>query len=560
MARRKFWGWGLESETLGEAAAKRITARVAGLTGLAPGRYRPPPELHRIRLPAVRATPPAALAHLCRTDPYSRASHTYGKSYPDYVRAWAGDFASAPDVVAWPTSEAEVAALLAWAGDAGLAVIPYGAGSSVVGGVEPVVGDGYRGVVTVDLGRLDRVCEVDRRSRAARIQAGILGPELEAQLRPSGLTLRHFPQSFAWSTLGGWIATRSGGHYATLGTHIDEFVESLRVVAPAGVVETRRLPGSGAGPSPDRLLIGSEGALGIITEAWMRLQDRPTHRAAASLRFASFAAAAEALCAVGQAGLHPSNLRLVDAAEARLAGAGDGTHHLLLLGFESADHPVDAWMDRALACLADHGGRPAGAGSPRARDPLADAWRGAFLRAPVEREALLAHGMLHDTFESAITWDRFAGFHAAVGAAAEAAIRRVTGRPGHVTCRVTHVYPDGLAPYFTLHGVPRPGAEIEQWREIKAAVSAALLAAGGTITHHHAVGRDHMPWYRQQRPPLFGDALAAAKRVLDPGGLLNPGVLVPAPSAPEAAGAAGRASGGGNPECGRERGGEAACG
>lgn len=523
--RRKFWGWGLESETLSEAEARRVAARTGLLTRLAPGRYCAPPVLDEVCLPAPRIVPRAGLASLCHSDTYSRASHTYGKSYPDYVRAWRREFDSAPDVVAYPASEADIVALLDWAGDAGLAVIPFGGGSSVVGGVEPKVGDGYEGVLTIDLGRLDKVVEIDRTSRAARIQGGVLGPSLEAQLKPAGLTLRNFPQSFAYSTLGGWIATRSGGHYATLYTHIDEFVESLRVVSPAGVLETRRLPGSGAGPSPDRLLIGSEGSLGIITEAWMRLQDRPVHRASVALRFGDFHVAAEAIREVSQAGLYPTNLRLVDAEEARLAGAGDGSFHLVVLAFESADHPVDAWMSRALECMADHGGAVNRDGSPQARDELADAWREAFIRAPYNREALIAHGLMHDTFESAITWERFGEFHAAVKDATELAIQRATGRPGHVTCRLTHVYPDGPAPYFTFHAVPTPGAEIEEWREIKSAASDALINAGGTITHHHAVGRDHMPWYEAQRPDLFGQALSAAKRVLDPGAILNPGVL-----------------------------------
>ena len=331
--------------------------------------------------------------------------------------------------------------------------------------------------------------------------------------------------------MGGWIATRSGGHYATLYTHIDEFVESLRTVTPAGTMESRRLPGSGAGPSPDRLMIGSEGSLGIITEAWMRLQDRPTHRASAALRFGDFAAAAAAIRAVGQAGLYPTNLRLVDSEEARLAGAGDGSFHLAVLAFESADHPVDAWMSRALECMADHGAAFDRDAAAQARDPLADAWREAFIRAPYDREGLIAHGLLHDTFETAITWDRFEAFHASVKAATERAIADVTGRPGHVTCRFTHVYPDGPALYFTYHAAPAPGAEIEQWRAIKGAASDALIEAGGTITHHHAVGRDHMPWYETQRPKLFGEALAAAKRTLDPDEILNPGVLLPPRSA-----------------------------
>ena len=525
--RRKFWGWGLEAQTLSEAEARRVVERIAPLVGLEPGPYTAPPRIEEVRLHPPRVAPPDSLAALCRSDDHARASHAYGKSYPDYVRAFRRAFEAAPDVVAYPENEADVAALLDWAGTAGLAVIPYGGGSTVVGGVEPRTGSGYAAALTIDLRRLDKVLEIDRASRAARIQAGIFGPALEARLKPAGLTLRHFPQSFEFSTLGGWIATRSGGHYATLYTHIDEFVESLRTVTPAGVLESRRLPGSGAGPSPDRLVIGSEGALGIVTEAWMRLQDRPTWRASAALRFVDFAAAAEAIRAVGQAGLYPTNLRLVDSEEARLAGAGDGGFHLVVLAFESADHPVEPWMTRALECMADHGAAFDREAPAKARDPLADAWRAAFIRAPYDREALIAHGLLHDTFESAVTWDRFAEFHASVKAATEAAIRRATGAPGHVTCRFTHVYPDGPAPYFTYHAKPAPGAEIEQWREIKAAASDALITASGTITHHHAVGRDHMPWYETQRPALFGVALAAAKAVLDPGGVLNPGVLVP---------------------------------
>jgi alkyldihydroxyacetonephosphate synthase len=401
----------------------------------------------------------------------------------------------------------------------------------VVGGVEPAVGEGYRGVVSLDLSRLDRVLEVDRTSRAARIQAGVLGPALEQQLRPHGLTLRHFPQSFEFSSLGGWIATRSGGHYATLYTHIDDFVESLRVVTPTGTLESRRLPGSGAGPSPDRLFIGSEGILGVITEAWMRLQDRPVFRAAAAVAFDDFAAGARAARAVAQAGLFPANCRLLDPGEAATAGAGSGAEAVLLLAFESADHPLDAWMARALECARDHGGRvPPDAGRTRraeegAREGAAGAWRKAFLDAPYLRDALVTMGMVSETFETAVTWDRFPVFHAGVLAAAGDAVQRVCGA-GHVTCRFTHVYPDGPAPYYTVIAPGRRGAELEQWAAIKQAAADAVLALGGTITHHHAVGRDHRPWYDRQRPDAFARALGAAKAALDPNGILNPGVLI----------------------------------
>jgi alkyldihydroxyacetonephosphate synthase len=303
------------------------------------------------------------------------------------------------------------------------------------------------------------------------------------------------------------------------------------VVTPSGVVQTRRLPGSGAGPAPERLFIGSEGTLGIIVEAWMRLQDRPTFRASASVTFSDFLAGAEAARAIAQAGLFPANCRLLDPGEAVLSGSGSGDDAVLLVAFESADHGLDAWMARALECARDHGGQvPAGAGQTRtaaegARDGAAGAWRRAFLDAPYLRNAIVALGMVSETFETAVTWDRFPAFHAAVLAAARDAVQRVCGG-GTVTCRFTHVYPDGPAPYYTVIAPGRRGAELEQWATIKAAASDVLLRHGGTITHHHAVGRDHRPWYDQERPELFAEALRAAKRVLDPSGILNPGVLL----------------------------------
>jgi alkyldihydroxyacetonephosphate synthase len=528
--RRRFWGWGWEDGGPAPEHQQAIAQLLAGRFGV-PVDIAPPPRLDELALPEPRLAPPASLADVCSRAPYDRAAHTYGKAFRDVVRAYQRDFAHPPDVVAFPRTEADVAAVLDWCGDVRAAAIPYGGGSSVVGGVEARVGDAYRGVVTIDLGRLDRVLEVDATSRAARIQAGVLGPALEDQLRPHDLTLRHFPQSFEFSTLGGWIATRSGGHYATLYTHIDDFVESLRVVTPAGVVETRRLPGSGAGPSPDRLFIGSEGVLGIIVEAWMRLQARPVHRAAASVTFADFPAGAAAARAVAQAGLFPANCRLLDAGEALTSGAGAGDAAVLLLAFESADHPPDAWMARALECARDHGGRvPPDAGRTHSggtgeRAGAAGAWRRAFLDAPYLRDVLVGMGMVSETFETATTWDRFPDLHAAVTEAAEAAVRRVCGA-GQVTCRFTHVYPDGPAPYYSILAPGHRGSQLTQWDDIKSTVSDAVIRAGGTITHHHAVGRDHRPWYDQQRPQLFAKALAAAKRTVDPHDTLNPGVLI----------------------------------
>ncbi|HVO26484.1 MAG TPA: FAD-binding oxidoreductase [Candidatus Margulisiibacteriota bacterium] len=529
--RQKFWGWGWEDEGPTVEQQQRIAQLLAARFGLSEVTIDPPPRIHDIMLRTPRLSPPAPLAGICSTEPFERAGHSYGKSFRDVVRAFRRQYPNPPDVVAFPRDESDIVALLDWCTSARAAAIPYGGGSSVVGGVEPPGGNAYRGVVSIDLRKLKRVIEIDRTSRAARIQAGVYGPALEEQLKPHGYTLRHFPQSFEFSSLGGWIATRSGGHFATLYTHIDDFVESLRVVTPTGIVESRRLPGSGAGPSPDRMFIGSEGTLGIITEAWMRLQDRPTFRNSVSITFSDFNAAVAATRAISQAGLYPSNCRLLDAAEAVNAGAGSGSEAVLIVAFESADHSLDAWMARALECCRDHGGNvPAGAGTTRtdkdaSREGAAGAWRQSFLSAPYLRDALVAMGMLTETFETAITWDRFSEFHAGVMAAAQAAVQRVCGA-GQVTCRFTHVYPDGPAPYYSIIAPAKKGSQIEQWDEIKTAASDAVLRLGGTITHHHAVGRDHRRWYDRQRPDGFARALVAAKAALDPAGILNPGVLI----------------------------------
>jgi alkyldihydroxyacetonephosphate synthase len=526
--RLKHFGWGREGEGLTPEEERAALDRYRRLFEVEDFDECAPPALSEIRLRPPRIVPPPALAPHCSSETYDRAAHTYGKSFGDYARGLAGNYGNAPDVVAYPRNEAEAAEVIDWAGGAQAAVIPFGAGSSVVGGVEPKLDAGsYRGAISVDLRHLDRVVEIDRTSRAARIEAGVLGPALEAQLRPDGMTLRHFPQSYEYSTLGGWIATRSGGHFATLYTHIDDLVESLRIVTPRGLVETRRLPGSGAGPSPDRLFIGSEGILGIITQAWMRLQDRPRFRAGGAVRFADFFSAARAVRAIAQAGLYPANCRILDPKEAQNTGAGDGAAAILVLAFESADHALDPWIARALECCADHGGILEDREKADAhREGAAGAWRHAFIRMPYARERLIRRAIITDTFETAITWERFERFHDTVKAVTESAIREATGRPGQVTCRFTHVYPDGPAPYFTFHALGRHSELLEQWRTIKTAASDALIAGGGTITHHHAVGRDHRPWYDKQRPELFAAALRAAKRELDPHDLLNPGVLV----------------------------------
>jgi alkyldihydroxyacetonephosphate synthase len=539
--RLKHWGWGYEDQTPTATQMREAAEGIRARFGFG-GEVEKPLPLDAVELRAARLKAPERFGDLFRDGRYERVSHALGKSYRDVVQGFYGHFPNPPDLVAYPRDESEIETVLSWAEAEGAAVIPFGGGTSVCGGVEPRLGD--RPVVTMDLRRLDRVLEVDPQSLSARIQAGATGPVLEGQLREHGLTLRHFPQSFEYATLGGWIATRAGGHFATLETHIDDLVESVRAITPRGTWESRRLPGSGAGPSPDRMLIGSEGILGVIAEAWVRVRPRPEFKASRGVEFGDFMAAARAVREIAQSGLYPANCRLLDASEAELTGAGNGQSHLLILGFESAHHPVDASMDIALDIARAHGGTPNS--PPMGRNPTqgegnrptggedggVGAWRGAFLLAPYLRDTFVACGVLSETFETAVTWDRFEEFHASVMTAAREAVAGVSGVPTEgpgaprVSCRFTHVYPDGVAPYFTILAPAVRGGEVEQWDEIKAAVSEALIDGGGTITHHHAVGRDHRPWYDRQRPAPFAAALRAAKAELDPAAVLNPGVLV----------------------------------
>ncbi len=497
MRDRSWWGWGWADQALGPTEIGELAGRVGAFVAL-DGQVAPVPDPGRLRKPRIEQPPVEA-----RSDNLARISHTYGKAYRDVIRNLRADFPNPPDWIAYPRRESEIEETLDWAAHVGAAVVPYGGGTSVVGGIE--LRDDERPFVTLDLTRMDSIVELDAACLSVRAQAGIDGPALEAALREEGLTLRHYPQSFEFSTLGGWLATHAGGHYATGRTHIDDFVGSLRVVTPVGVSESLRVPASGAGPSPDRFWLGSEGALGVITEAWMRVQSRPGFRAQASISFVEYAAGVAASKEIAQSGLLPANCRLLDPLESLIGAQTPQT--ALLLAFESADHPVESALDRAIELCRAHGGT---------RLDRETSWRGNFLRAPYLRDALARLGVVVETFETACPWGSFERLHAAVLDAVSPAI---------ATCRFTHVYPDGPAPYFTVYAPGRRGAELEIWDELKARVSDAVVANGGTITHHHAIGRDHNPWYQRQRPEPFGAVLSAAKRTLDPHRVLNPGVL-----------------------------------
>ena len=530
MKERKFWGWGYADELLTDNEENNIDKRIAETFQLDSVERINIPKAEQIELPKSRINPPKSLGSIFSQNQLERLNHSYGKSFPDSARSILGLFPSPPDLIAYPNSEQEITEILDWASSNDIAVIPYGGGSSVCGGVETDVGGDYAGVISLDMKNLNQIIEIDKDSRTASIQGGILGPELESKLKEYDLTMRHYPQSFEFSTLGGWIATRSGGHYATLYTHIDDFVESLKMITPSGLFETRRLPGSGAGPSPDRFAIGSEGIMGIITEASMRLQDRPTYRSSATVEFQDYEDALNALRQISQSGLFPSNCRVLDSNEALLNGAGNGTEHLLILSFESADHDKSMALGRALEISKDNNGlfEPQSKNKEDAhRSGSSGSWRSSFIKAPYLRESFTRRGIIQDTFETSITWDRGFEFIEDIKAETTKAIELITGKPSLVTCRITHSYPDGLAPYFTFGAYATPKTMIDIWKEIKLATNEICNSMGGTVTHHHAVGRDHRPnGYDKQRPELFSKVLISAKSTLDPKGVMNPGVLI----------------------------------
>ena len=356
---RSFWGWGYEDGFPDDDARKDLALRIQPIVGRVP-ELQPLPSAARLSVPQPRFTPPVELRGLGTTDPRDRAQHTYGRGYRDLVRGFRGDFSPAPDWVFYPTEESHLVALFRFCEAESVALVPYGGGTNVVGGVEhhARAGGRTRGTACVDLSRMDKVLEIDTASRAARIQAGATGPRIAQQLAPQGLWLRHYPQSFELSTLGGWIATRAGGHYATLYTHIDDLVQALRVLTPAGVIETRRVPASGAGPAPERLFLGSEGAFGIVhpRPGCGFSRRRPGARARASASAASatrVSACPRPLAVRSLSGELPSPRR----GRRRCCIAFRAMERaVLLLAFESADHPVEPWMERALSIATDLGG------------------------------------------------------------------------------------------------------------------------------------------------------------------------------------------------------------
>ncbi|MBH5131454.1 FAD-binding oxidoreductase [Streptomyces sp. HB-N217] len=461
-----------------------------------------------------------------RTDAESRIRHTRGKSTADLLRMRAGDTADTPAAVVLPDGHDEVLTVLAACAEHGLALVPFGGGTSVVGGLAPGHGGAF---VALDLRRMNRLLDLDEVSRTATLQPGLRAPEAEALLAEHGYTLGHFPQSYEWATVGGFAATRSSGQASAGYGRFDEMVLGLTLATPSGTLDTGRAPRSAAGPDLRQLVLGSEGAFGVITAVTVRVRPLPKVRRYEGWRFASFDEGAAALRRLAQDGPRPTVLRLSDETETLIGlaqpdaiGASlerQDAGCLAVVGFEGTEEDTAHRREGAATVLRESGGTFAG-------DEPGERWAHGRYSAPYLRDSLLDAGALAETLETAAYWSRLPALYAAVREALTGTLTEA-GTPPLVMCHISHVYENGASLYFTVVSARGEDA-VAHWTRAKHAANEAILAAGGTITHHHAVGTDHRDWYVREAGPLGVEALRAVKRSLDPAGLLSPGVLLPA--------------------------------
>jgi alkyldihydroxyacetonephosphate synthase len=493
------------------------------------------PAVRHVRLAPARLDRRVALelagivgADGVHADDESRLRHARGRSTSDLLVLRGPGPIAAPDLVLTPDSHDQVMTVLERCTARRVAVVPFGGGTSVVGGVEPDAGT-YNGVVALDLARLNALEQLDEESRLATLGPGLRGPEAERLLADRGYTLGHFPQSFEYATLGGFAATRSSGQASAGYGRFDEQVMAIRVATPSGTLELGRAPRSAAGPDLRQLILGSEGAFGVITSLTLAVRPAPATRVYDGWRFATFADGVLALRALAQDGPRPTVLRLSDEAETALSlarpdvvsGAGAASSGCLaIVGFEGDVDAVARRRSQTADLLAGAGAEPvAGAG---------DSWSEGRYRAPYLRDALLDAGALVETLETACFWSSLHELRAAVSSALrDALMNERPPTPPVILCHVSHVYAAGASLYFTV-AAAQSGDPIEQWRRAKAAAADAIVAAGATITHHHGVGRDHVPWYEREIGELGVNALRSVKQTLDPAGILNPGVLLSA--------------------------------
>jgi alkyldihydroxyacetonephosphate synthase len=495
--------------------------------------------LEEVALPEPQPLPPAIVEVVGPAAVLTGAEHRIrraaGRSYPDLVRLRAGTLADAPDAVVLPGSAGEAARVLELCSRDRIAVVPFGGGTSVVGGVDPVRG-GLERLIALDLRRLHEV-RVDRRSMVATLGPGLRGPEAENALAADGFTLGHFPQSFEYATIGGFAATRSAGQASSGYGRFDALVTRVVLTSPAGELSTAETPHSAAGPALRELIVGSEGTLGVITEVGVRVRAAPERRRYEAWVVGDFGSGADVVRTLAQKDVLPDVVRLSDETETRIslglaqsAGAKGAllASYLRLRRRSRGCLVVCGWegdresVERRRA-LADRVLRSAGAVSLGAAPGRA--WERTRYDAPYLRDELLDLGYMAETLETAHTWSRLGELYDEVRAAIRTALA-AQGTPGIAMCHLSHVYRDGASLYFTFLARRRAGAEIEQWREVKTAACEAIVQSGGTITHHHAVGRDHAPYMRAEVGELGVETLRAVKQRLDPAGIMNPGKLI----------------------------------
>jgi len=523
------WGDPKQRVPLGEGAILMLREELPG------ARPALPVDPQDVSLPPPRDLPSALGSFMASTDRAERIRCAAGKSYPDLARIRSGEIPRAPDAVLAPANAAEVTGILEACAREGVAVVPFGGGTSVVGGVDPEAGAHQR-VVALDLRRLDQF-DLDARSMTARLGPGLLGPQAEAAMGERGFTLGHFPQSFEFATIGGFAATRSAGQASAGYGRFDDLVSAVQMVSPEGTLKTLETPHTAAGPALRELIVGSEGTLGVISDVTVRVRPAPAVKRYEGWIAADFESGYEAVRALAQADSLPDVCRLSDRDESRVSLAMSNTKGLakslfetylgirgrsdgciVIAGWEGADADVRRRRAASVAILRRHGVVPLGRAPGRA-------WSHGRFRGPYLRDELMDAGYFIETLETSHTWARYGELYAAVGTAIRDALA-AQGTPGIVMCHLSHAYRDGASLYYTFIAPRLEGGEIEQWRQTKSAACDAIVAHGGTITHHHAVGRDHAPYMAAEVGELGVEALRALKSRLDPAGIMNPGKLL----------------------------------
>jgi alkyldihydroxyacetonephosphate synthase len=533
----KWWGWGdpAVEPALDEEAHGVLRERI--------GELEPWPLAHtleEIELPASEPLPQTLVDALGEQnvfrDSEDRLRHATGRGYVDLARLRNGALAAAPDAVLIPQDAEALRRAIEICAAEGIAIVPFGGGTSVVGGVEPLRGSHDR-LISLDLGALQEV-EVDRRSLTARLGAGLRGPEAEAALGREGLTLGHFPQSFEYATIGGFAATRSAGQASSGYGRFDALVSSVRLLTPIGEISTLATPHTAAGPALREVVIGSEGALGVIPDVTVRVRPAPSVQRYEAWMAESFEAGAEIVRELAQGPGLPEVIRVSDEEETEGTLALSGPRGLsgrlfdrylgvrsrrggalVIAGFEGDEESVA--RRRALTVRALRGGGAVYLGQAAGR-----AWEHGRYQGPYLRDTLMGMGAMVETLETSHTWSRYGELHEEVAGAIRDALQG-QGTPGLVFCHLSHAYADGASLYFTFISRARRGAELEQWAAVKRAACEAIVAHGGTITHHHAVGHDHIPYMEAEVGETGVEALRAMKERLDPTGIMNPGKLLP---------------------------------